>query len=307
MNALERSVSDALRAYGEGLDMTSQDVDRLERGLGEKQDQRQALNRRRGGRIWQGAVAACAVTGVVLGALALRDTPPPASPAAITVADLVGTWRVDDTPGAAYLWRIHPDGRLTISTRAADLLDSSPEAAWTVSTAPGGFTLTAEPLNEQCTMTFEGSITPEGTLRAKVTAMAGECPSEVGYVWPLTKISPPSPAGTPLTSLYSPTAETKVTSVVPLWGTWVLPGTGRILGIKSTGDYFVLDAGAATPREGTVSVDPDGAVVFTPATNPGCPVVYESATSTTSALRTRLVTSSCGRLGAETDTWIRLN
>ena len=31
MNAIERRVSEGLRAYGEGLSMTTQDVDRLER------------------------------------------------------------------------------------------------------------------------------------------------------------------------------------------------------------------------------------------------------------------------------------
>ena len=79
MNTLERRISDALRAYGEGLDMTTKDIDRLEQGLEPKQE---ALRKQRRSRIWQAAVAACAVTGVILGALALRSDPaPPPVPA----------------------------------------------------------------------------------------------------------------------------------------------------------------------------------------------------------------------------------
>lgn len=310
MNTLERKVSESLRAYGEGLVMTTQDVERLEQGLEKKQDQRHAARKARRARVWQAAVAACAVTGVVLGAVALRDDPatPPASPAAVTVAELKGIWRVDHAGGPSNLWTFHADGRMTTSDGLEALLQPERDSTWTVGTAPGGFTLTADPLNGSCTMTLTGSITPEGTLSSTVSAVAGGCPIDVGYVWPLTRISPRSTAGAGLTSAYATTAAQDVTNLVPLMGTWVLRGTGTILGIYSSLDYVVLEPGAATPQlTGTVSRDPDGSIVFKPQTEPACTAVYESVTTDTSTFVAQLADGSCNRLGSTADTWVKLN
>ena len=57
MNAIERRVSEALRTYGEGLDMTTQDIDRLEQELEQKQAQDQTVRRGRRNRIVHAAVA----------------------------------------------------------------------------------------------------------------------------------------------------------------------------------------------------------------------------------------------------------
>lgn len=113
MNAIERRISEGLQAYAEGLDVTTQDIDRLERELDLRQPTPSGQRR---GKFWQGAVAACAVTGLALGALALRDDmgdkAQPAGPPPVDMRQLEGIWRVTDSD---WLWRFGADGRVTIS------------------------------------------------------------------------------------------------------------------------------------------------------------------------------------------------
>ena len=119
MNTLERRITDALRAYGEGLDMTAKDIDRLEQELEPRQE---AHRQQRRNRIWQAAVAACAVTGVVLGALALRGDPEPpkvpTGPPAQTTKGLEGIWLLND--GSGYLWTFSVDGKLRYTNQPYD-------------------------------------------------------------------------------------------------------------------------------------------------------------------------------------------
>jgi hypothetical protein len=98
-----------------------------------------------------------------------------------------------------------------------------------------------------------------------------------------------------------------VTDPTLLTGTWLLRGTGTLLTVDASADYALQDLGAtADPETGSVVVQPDGTLTFTPESAPSCTAVYGSV-SYADTLDTELAPGSCNRLAARSDTWIRLN
>lgn len=315
MSATERRVSELLRAYGEGLEMTSHDIDRLGRELEQKQAKDQAARQRRRTRIVQAAVAACVVTGVVLGALALRSRPPtvpvPVAPPAPTMTQLAGIWREEPQQGqdpSGFLWSFTPQG-LAIDSGPDDLF--LPQATHLLALVPGGFTITDTEAPD-CTTRFDASISPEGHLRATVatsTPTQGRmCDLQKGDPLDLTRISPLSPASEALTSVWPARPATPVKGVGVLRGTWLLQGTGRVLTITGTGEYEVRDpAQVDRNRKGRLSVAPDGRVTVTAADDAKCTATYRPTTTRYNAFDTVLDGGGCARLGRAGDQWIRLN
>lgn len=305
MNTHERTISDALRAYGEGLEMTTQDVERLEQQLDHT---RQTRRQDRRGRIWQGAVAACAVTGVVLGALALRndlETPQPATPAPITLEDLRGIWRVEDPGFPGWLWHFFDEG-VRRTARPGDLFGSTGQ---TVSLSPGGFTIAD--VDPGCSAGFTASISDEGRMVATLTSAeplpGGSCEPLDGEVWSLTRVSPVSPAGTAMRSAFPSKEPRVVDTTVDLTGVWLLQGTGTVLAVSSAGRYVVDDVGTSSEKEeGAVSLR-GSEVLFTALDDPDCATRYSMVRTGGNVLEASLAVDSCGRLGDSSDTWIRLN
>jgi len=310
MNETERRVSEGLRAYGEGLTLTTEDIDRLEEQLDWTE---RAPRTERRGRLWQGAVAACAVTGLVLGALALRDdlkaeTPPAGSPP-VTRAQLEGIWRVADSD---WLWRFGADGEATLSNTPNLLTGTETTTAFTVRPAPGGFIAENDPGEpEGCSMVWAATISPEGVMRARETGqrvgctVALETPVEL---WEFTRVSPVSVAGAATMPDRASSDPRDVTDPTLLSGTWLLRGTGTLLTVDASAGYALQDLGATDdPETGSVSVRPDGTLTFTPDNDSACTAVYGPVTYTDTALDTELATGSCNRLAATSDTWIRLN
>lgn len=314
MNTTERKVSDLLRAYGEGLEMTTQDINRLEQELEQKQHRQQAARTVRRARIFQAAVAACAVTGVVLGLLAMRDRPAPApsGPPPVTTTQLEGIWRVDD--GSGWLWKFTADGRL-VTSHEPDLLTGAvaPDAT-SVRPAPGGFIVQHPTEDPKCASTWTASISNEGRLVAHAPAETAACPGENKVVdppeapWVLTRVSPVSVAGAaavPGSSAWQPRA---VRDPAFLKGTWLLRGTGTLLTIDDSAAYAVQDLGSgAEPVAGKVRMRPDGTVTFAPKDSVSCAATYASAIYSETQLDMPLAKGSCGRLGGSNDIWIRLN
>lgn len=314
MNTLERRLSESLRAYGEGLVMTTQDIDRLEQGLEQKQQVARTDRRRR---VWEVAVAACAVTGVVLGALALRSDPAPptvpAGPPASATTGLEGIWSYD-----SWLWTFTADGKLTQSQQPYDPLARSGPTADPITYTPTaeGFIEHMGTAAEPCDHTWTATISPDGRLRATDTKESGSgCgsgsetdPGGPPEVWEFTRVSPASVAGANLELLW-PTADAfAVSDLDNVVGTWLFPGTGTLLAITSTGDYAVRTFDTLyRPETGTVSVRGAGSLVFTPSSNPTCTAVLESVTSRNSTLDATVADGSCSRLTGATDTWIRIN
>lgn len=310
MNTLERKVSEALRAYGEGLDMTTQDIDRLEEQLEVKDE---AHRKERRGRLWQAAVAACAVTGVVLGALALRSDPEPrtvpASPPPLTLNQLAGLWaNTGDGPGLLWLWYFTEDGRMTTVGPAAGLISDEPWVDWTVRPAPGGFTLDRTENGERCHFDASASMTAAGRMTATLTTTTPDCDdAAIAQDWGFVRISPVSAAGATLDSGL-PTLEPKpVSSTSDLDGTWLIRGTGRLVVVVYE-RYRVLDLGEpAAAENGSLSQTKAGSFVFTPKDDPDCPTTYASAVTRGSTVALELAGNSCGRLGQATETWVKLH
>ena len=315
MNTTERRVSDLLRAYGEGLEMTTQDIDRLEQGLEQKQTKDRVTRRHRATRIAQAAVAACAVTGVVLGALALRNqpTPQPVGPPPVTLTQLEGIWRVDD--GSGWLWKFTADGKL-VQSHEPDLITSAvPSDAIRVRPAPAGFVLQGPTDDPKCVGAWTASISNEGRLVAREPAETAACPGDDNVVdpagaqtWVLTRVSPVTVAGAatvPGSTVWQPRP---VTDPVFLKGTWLLRGTGTLLTVDARAAYAVQDLGSgAEPVTGTVTMRPDGTVTFAPKEKATCTAVYSSAVYSETELDLPLAKGSCARLGGTNDSWIRLN
>jgi hypothetical protein len=312
MNDIERTVAQGLRAYGEELVMTTQDVDRLEHGLEEKQKR---SPRRLRGSIWRGVVAACAVTGVVLGALALRNDPPPDVPAAspaLTTAELAGIWSFD-----SWLWTFHPDGRLTQTQEPY-----TPEAHYssdvvTYAPAPGGFLERVQSGPVFCDITWAATISPEGLLRATPTKESGAgCgaaaptdPSAPATMWEFTRVSPVSVAGANLALLWPTAAPQPVPDLSKVRGTWLLRGTDKVLSVDDSGRYAIRTFDSLDPPEeaGRATVTGPGSLVFTSVSAPTCTSRYEPVISRNSTMEATLAAGSCRRLGGGDDTWIRIN
>ena len=315
MNTLERRITDALRAYGEGLDMTAKDIDRLEQELEPRQE---AHRQQRRNRIWQAAVAACAVTGVVLGALALRGDPEPpkvpTGPPAQTTKGLEGIWLLND--GSGYLWTFSVDGKLRYTNQPYDPLvhtDSSGEPAFTYRYTPDGFILDG---SGDCDDVFAATISADGRLRATVMGTTGSgCPSEAPRdpseppeVYEFTRISPKSVAGAQLPVPDTTAGESLVNRLDNLVGTWLFPGSGTLLTVTASGVYSVSTFDSLyRPQTGMLSVTRSGGLVFSPTDSPRCDAVY-TAWSRTTTVHVTPQAGSCRELGdaAEAD-WIRLN
>ena len=315
MNTLERRISEALRAYGEGLDMTTKDIDRLERQLEPKQE---AYRRQRRNRIWQVAVAACAVMGVVLGALALRSDqePPkvPAGPPAKTTTGLEGIWLLND--GSGYLWTFNVDGKLRHTNQPYDPLvhtDSSGLPAITYRYTADGFILHD---SDACDDVFAATLSADGRLRATETGATGsDCPSaapgdpsQPPVVWDFTRVSPKSVAGAQLPVPSTTAEESLVNRLDDLVGTWLFPGSGTLLTVTGSGVYTLSTFDSLfRPQTGTLSVTTGGGLVFSPTDSPTCDAAY-TAWSRTSTVHVTPQTGSCRELGDAADSdWIRLN
>lgn len=314
MNTIERRIADGLRAYGEGLDMTTQDIDRLEQQLEHKQE---TSRKQRRSRIWQAAVAACAVTGVVLGALALRSDPAPpdvpAGPPVLSTTGLVGIWSYD-----SWLWTFTADGKLTQSQQPYDPLAQTDSTADPITYTPTaeGFIEHIGTAAEPCDHTWTATISPDGRLRATDTKESGSgcgpgseaAPTAPPEVWEFTRVSPVSVAGANLELLWPTDKAFAVNDVNNVVGTWLFPGTGTLLAITTSGDYAVRTFDTLyRPETGKVTVRGAGSLVFTPSRNPTCTAVFQSVTSRNSTLDATVADGSCSRLTGATDTWIRIN
>jgi hypothetical protein len=263
------------------------------------------------------AVAACAVTGVVLGALALRNDPAPpntpAGPPASATSGLVGIWSYD-----SWLWTFTADGKLTQTNRPYDPLEQSDSSGGpiTYTPTPEGFIEHVGTAAEPCDVAWTATISPDGRLRAAPTKESGSgcepgspaTPGALPEVWEFTRVSPASVAGANLDLLWPTTRPFAVNVLDNVVGTWLFPATGTVLAVTASGDYTLRTFDTLyAPEKGKVSVPGAGSLVFTPRSNPTCTAVLTSVTSRNSALVAAAADGSCGRLTGATPTWIRIN
>ena len=310
----ERRVTTALREYARDVDVTDDDLDRLEARLHE----RLHPAARRSRRPWEWAVAACAAAALVLAVTALWRTRAeetmPATPPEVTSADLAGVWLSEYPRGGGWLWQFTLDGRIGFTQTARTYV--------TLSEHREPFTLEGDVIDfpasgARCRATVRQS--DEGRLRlTPVPDVAGCDLFDDGDVWDFVRVSPVSVAGATLVE--GPNEDdrrpaTEPDSMTDVAGTWLFEGTGTVLVVVRSspreGEYFLDEEGDGVrpDQRGTLVLPPDGGIVLRPAggAEQGCETVYSRVVSTGVALRLELAGSSCGRLGAARGTWVRLN
>jgi hypothetical protein len=328
----ERHLTTALRTYARAVEVTDADLELLESRVRERIHPSSPRGPRN--RPWQWAVAACAVTALVLAVTALwraevRGTAP-ASPASITPADLAGAWLAVDEDGGGWIWYFTANGGVHQSNRVADQLDSSafdPTSEPDFTLEPGnivsfvdyvgpGDSISSEPLPCRAM----AGLAPEG--RMTLTPISGQnlCGLlDDGRARHYVRVSPISVAGAALVQApgrhgAGPAFEPEY--MVDLAGTWLLKGTGTVLYVNRTGlreGEYVLDddgdAGTDPDEVGTVALRPNGGAVFHPTDGTGgaCYRVYQRVLTTTTTFEAELDDASCGVLGGSNGTWVRLN
>jgi hypothetical protein len=99
-------------------------------------------------------------------------------------------------------------------------------------------------------------------------------------------------------------------------GTWLLRGTGTTLVVVPTssieGEYVLDDDGdgwSAPDERGSVTLRPDGSVVLSPTEGDDrpCATVFRRVLTTGATLEGEAAENSCGWIGRQQGTWIRIN
>lgn len=314
----ERHVTTALRGYARDVHVTDDDLERLEARIQERLHP--ARRARRSRRPWDLAVAACAVVALLLAATALwrtqaRETTPATTPStAITPADLAGVWLSEGSRGGGWLWHFTRDGRMgfTNTARAYLMVSGHLEPF-----ALKGDVLDFSDSGQRCRATVRLGV--EGTMVLTPVLVPARCDLfDDGDVWEFLRVSPVSVAGATL--VVGPNEADRRPAKEPEFmtdvaGTWLFEGTGTVLVVVRSspreGEYFIDGEGDGVhpDQRGTVVLPPEGGIVLRPAggEGQGCDTTYSRAVTTGVALEVELAGSSCGRLGSDPGTWIRLN
>lgn len=245
--------------------------------------------------------------------------PLPAAPMTVAVsrADVAGVWMVEQKHSAGYLWHFNTDGVRDTSDDPREYQHPTEGDAGPYTVGPKG-SITFEGGDGPCRATATRSS--EGRMILTPTGVQPHCPPFAkGETWSFIRVSPLSAAGAELVQhphALPPTTATAPDSVSDVAGTWLLKGTGTILAAVASssngGEYLVDDDGdgwAEADERGTFTVGADGAVVLRPTGGAGqvCETVLDGVRTTGVTMQTQLADMSCGRLGGELSTWIRLN
>lgn len=232
----------------------------------------------------------------------------------ITRADLAGTWLVD-FQGENWLWYFGADGRLVWSSAARDYVDRPAET--TTFTLEGDVLSLPGAGQSGCRGTVR--LSGEGRMTLTPVADSLRCSMFDGLdSWPFIRVSPASVAGAKLTSWHPELRRMArdLEFMEDVAGTWLLQGTETILAVVRTsagdGDYVIDDDGdgLVDPDQwGTFILRADGGAVLRPegGAPPRCDTVYSRVVTTGATFTMEMADSSCGGLGAERGTWIKLN
>jgi hypothetical protein len=274
--SLDQRLVDSLATYADGVDMTSTDLDRMQRDLYER------LNRPHRPRWTRLVLAAAAVllliAAVAASALWLRkpDTSVPANDGAGT-APPPGLYLFDNGL-ARNIAGIHADGTERDFTSAQNLVDPLlpvPISQWQMD----GDNFLFDSRNEQgqlCRGTSRIHPQPDGRVAYDAGTISGpDCPTagESFEALTSTRLSPESEAGRAITpSAGEPVSP--VTAPVQLEGIWLVQGSGIVVGVDEkpdAGAKYVLDSRGEVDRtpevRGNLQATTDGRIVLT---SPGC-------------------------------------
>ncbi|KRE40983.1 hypothetical protein [Knoellia sp. Soil729] len=319
MSILEARAHDAMHQVMDGLDVTDEDIGRMEDDLRAALAGPGRLQGRRGGRRrWRLAVAALvAVVALAAGAVLVTDDSPPARPAGaapvearLLPPELVGLWR--EVPHSPYVWQFTDDDRMGNTPTATGYLTGEIVAMAVTRRVADRYTATNA--TAACSTEFRIRTTPAGVT---VTALGGTCADyESGDEFTLERLSPGVPRAQALVPRF-PEGETVVglpTSLLD--GTWFHPESGSVLviGRGHTGSSltYVLD------DDGDGATDPDHRGVLTVMLDrsirgrasgtgdTGCAPQFAEVVSNAATMTTTGLDGGCVPAGTR-QTWIRLN
>jgi hypothetical protein len=316
----EVRIATALHRFADGLSVRDLDVDRLEAEF-QRRVQPQRGRAPRPSR-WDWTVAACAVLGLVLGAIAIwNDTHREVEPArpSLQLSDLVGLWREHGTEGyLGWLWEVHADGTTGTFSSPQGYLSG---LDWPRSRVTVSGDVATEVLDKTtdagAPCITQSRIELSGFTDMTTTTVRDNC-TTVPSVLHFTRISP-VPLAAPITSsLFGSTRPAgAISDVDQLVGSWIDADTGRLLVIvpplRGKDCAYLLDDdgdGMVHPdQRGAVIVRPDGSVQFLPDDGGGsaCPNVYSRVTTDLATLQAVVDTAACPGAAPSAVRWIRLN
>lgn len=314
----EARVARALKHVADGVEVTEADLRRTEDGYRETLASRGA-GPRRGGRAFAAMVAAATVVlAAALAAVILlgRQDPEPApavpTPTALTAKNIVGVWRLDAWSQVP-VWAFRSDGALESWVRPEDLVGPAGPELGTFSLAGG--TLTLRPSSE-CVVRLRVSGPYGVQIPVTQQSISSACASELHARWwvtaTLTRIAPSEDPRLQPGFRVGLSME-PVVWLSSLTGTWVIPGSSRIIAI-SEGRYvagsrlFEVDGRGRrfVDERGSVVVGSTGDVTFRPE-GKSCARRYGDATSDYARLELRLERDTCQGSDGATESWMRLN
>jgi hypothetical protein len=326
----ERQVKDALKASVTGLGMTSSDVERMHKDLQGPLGQRQPSRRLGDGpnrrRRWVAVVAAVAVAAAVVGVLWGRRAQPPPRPAtgASLADEILGVWR-----GSAGLSLVfHADGTTLFFNLSEGVLHPSNPLqpgpsqliAQTARYRVSGDNLVLsmqDPSARSCEYTFTASRPVKGQVELSPVSQIGPgCVTDVlSSPFGMVRISPASPAGLDL-KVAADSSPTPVFDTNPLYGVWLLKGTGTVLAVDSTGARvavaYRVDHNGTIDGEaddgGDLTVPAAGQVVMKSLTHSSCgDTTLTSVSAGDYSFTATVVTDPCNRFAGQTSLqWLRI-
>jgi hypothetical protein len=316
MSLDERRLSEALTKYGEGVVMSTSDVDRMQREFHDRIGRGNRAPRRR--LILAAAAVLLLIVAVAAGAVWLRRPAPlvPAEPQG--VGPLPSMALIVDATGFSNLFAMRPDHTATVFDYARAIVHPVPGGGTLGWRVDGNTMITdgADAQGRACRATGPWRAESDGLIVFDTAVLEGlGCTAASLPAATSTRLSPASEAGRNLSETGSDLA-LPVIEPVQLNGVWLLRGTGLLLAsdeVTNNGaDYLLDDDGdidRAPDAQGRLAVGTDGLVTLTSSscadTKLGHAVLH--GTSVRSTLTMTVEADPCNRFyGSTVLTWIRV-
>jgi hypothetical protein len=328
VNLRELRTRDALHRYGDDVNVSEQDLDRMEAALARLlDDTAQPPRPRRSPQDW--LVAAVAATALVVGSLALwqvnhQETSPAGrdgSSAPLIAPELVGLWL--NTPDSTWLWEITADGGIGWFDAPEAYLRG--EAAQARVTARDGDLYTVAYDNDQgqsCTRQLRAVVVQPGSMT--MAPSAGVCARDGSWMADsdpvpdedplhLKHVSPGEAGAPPLTGPFEREEAAALREVAQLRGVWVDGETGTVLVVglptsDSALTYVMDDDGDGSTRpdqRGTISAREGRTTVHPLEGEARCAPVFRDVVTDVATLTTTSGPGGCAPEGTQ-QTWQRL-
>ena len=328
MNARELRTRDALHRYADDVQVSEQDLDRMEGALTRLlTDTVEPQRARRSAQDW--LVAAVAATALVVATLALwqvnhqQATPAvrDGSSAPLIAPELVGLWL--NTPDSTWLWEITKEGRIGwADTPEAYLRGEAAQARVTAREADLYTVAYDDHQGQSCTRQLRAVVVQPGSMT--MAASVGVCGRDGSWVGDpdlvpdedplhLRHVSPGETGTPPLAVPFEREKAAALREVAQLRGVWVdgVTGTVLVMGLPTVDGaltYVMDDDGDGSTRpdqRGTISARDGSTSVHPLEGDARCAPVFRDVVTDVATMTTTSGPGGCAPEGS-TQTWQRL-